>query len=222
MADLTPYVPWIWFWFFAALTVAGALGVVLHHKIVYNAVFLALSLIGTAALFVTLNADFLGIVQLLLYVGGVIILLLFGILLTRGAEKGPQYVNRNRQSLPAALGVLALSGWMAWSFWNVEWPNANHNPVATCSPIVGPDGALAADLDEQRFACRGITPNENISVSWKPQVLNRTMGIEKLGRALMKPYILIFELASLILLVAMVGVVLYMKGVKPLSEEGDG
>ena len=40
----------------------GAIGVVFHRKIVYNAVFLAMSLLGTAALYITLNADFLGIV----------------------------------------------------------------------------------------------------------------------------------------------------------------
>ena len=49
-------------------------------------------------------------------------------------------------------------------------------------------------------------------------ILNTTVPLSTLGDALMKPYLLIFELASLILLVAMVGVVLYMK--RPVKEEG--
>ena len=107
--DLTPYVPWIWFSFFGLFTLIMAIGVVFHRKIVYNAVFLAMSLLGTAALYITLNADFLGIVQILLYLGGIIVLVLFSILLTRGEERGSEYVNRNKQNIWAFTSILGLS-----------------------------------------------------------------------------------------------------------------
>ena len=195
--DLTPYVPWIWFFAFGGLTVVAALGVVLHRKIVYNAVFLALALLGVAALFITLNADFLGIVQILLYLGGIVILILFSILLTRGEARGVLYVNRNRQSLPAFLVVGSLTAWMAYQLGSVSWPNAYQS--------------LA-----RRFANSGYGEFATVKpfpmIEGQPIVLNATVPISVIGDALMKPYLLIFELASLILLVAMVGVVLYMKG----------
>ncbi len=187
--DLTPYVPWIWFSFFGLFTLVMALGVVFHRKIVYNAVFLALSLVGTGALYITLNADFLGIVQILLYVGGIIVLILFSILLTRGEERGVEYVNRNKQSFWAFSSIMGLSLWIGIQFWKVQWPDANRN--------------LAANHWERY--------SEIATIKTLPQILNRTVPVEAIGDGLMKPYLLIFELASIVLLVAMVGVVIYMK-----------
>ncbi|MCH7493456.1 NADH-quinone oxidoreductase subunit J [bacterium] len=207
------WVPWIWFWFFAFMAVGGSLGVVLHRKIVYNAVFLALALVGTAGLYVTLNAEFLGIVQVLLYVGGVIILLLFGILLTRGSEKGSKYLNRNKHSLPAGLLVLLLSGWMAFQFYRVDWPTANDNVGVRCV-------WLSLDHRECEFRGSGMWPRATVKVQF-PQLLNTSVEVGDVGRGLMLPYLLTFELASLILLVAMVGVVLYLKDAKPIGSDGE-
>src|SRR5207249_4537079 len=71
------------FYLLAAITVGSALGVALSHSIVYSAFALMGTLLGVAAMFVLLGADFLGVVQLLVYVGGILVLTLFAVMLTR-------------------------------------------------------------------------------------------------------------------------------------------
>ena len=79
----------------AGLTVVGALGTVLMRNIVHSALFLIVSFVGVAAIYVLLNADFLFAVQILIYVGAVATLILFGIMLTRGV-RGNQPQNNNQ------------------------------------------------------------------------------------------------------------------------------
>ena len=74
---------WIAFLIIAILVLTGALQVVRSRNLVHSVFWLALTLIGTAALFVHLHADFIAAVQVLLYTGGVITLMLFGVMLTR-------------------------------------------------------------------------------------------------------------------------------------------
>jgi NAD(P)H-quinone oxidoreductase subunit 6 len=70
------------FYVIAVLTAGSALGVALGRSIVYSAFALMGTLLGVAATFVLLGADFLGVVQLLVYVGGILVLTLFAVMLT--------------------------------------------------------------------------------------------------------------------------------------------
>ncbi len=70
------------FYFFAVVTVASAAVVVFSRNIVYSAFALLFTFFGVAGIYVLLNADFLAITQLLIYVGGILVLLLFGVMLT--------------------------------------------------------------------------------------------------------------------------------------------
>lgn len=70
------------FWLFASVTVASAAVVVLSRKLIYSAFALLFTFFGVAGLYVLLGADFLAAVQLLVYVGGILVLLLFGVMLT--------------------------------------------------------------------------------------------------------------------------------------------
>jgi NADH:ubiquinone oxidoreductase subunit 6 (subunit J) len=70
------------FFVFAALAVLGAIVLFAHPSIVHGAFALVAALTGVAGLYWTLGADFLGAAQLLLYVGGVTVLLLFAVMLT--------------------------------------------------------------------------------------------------------------------------------------------
>lgn len=69
------------FWIFSALTLAFAVGVVLFRSPVSSAMSLVMAFIGLAALFVTLDAFFIGVVQVLVYAGAVMVLFLFIIML---------------------------------------------------------------------------------------------------------------------------------------------
>src|ERR1700753_653381 len=70
------------FYFFAAITAASAIGVVASRNIVRTAVCLLFTLIGVAGLYFLLSAEFLAAVQLVVYAGGTLILIIFGVMLT--------------------------------------------------------------------------------------------------------------------------------------------
>jgi NADH-quinone oxidoreductase subunit J len=70
------------FYLIAGLTIAGAAGVALSRNILYSAIGLLGALLGAGALYVFLAADFLAVTQLLIYIGGVLVLVLFAVMLT--------------------------------------------------------------------------------------------------------------------------------------------
>ena len=70
------------FWTFAVLLVGAALAVVLGKNLFHSVLWLALALISTAGIFLTLNAEFLAAVQVLLYAGGVVTVVVFAIVVT--------------------------------------------------------------------------------------------------------------------------------------------
>jgi NADH-quinone oxidoreductase subunit J len=70
----------------ALLTVGGSLGVLITKNIMHACIFLLGSLIGVAGLYVTLGADFVAATQVMVYVGGVVILMLFAVMLTGGKD----------------------------------------------------------------------------------------------------------------------------------------
>jgi NADH-quinone oxidoreductase subunit J len=73
---------------FAFVTAGASLGVVLVKDVFYDALFLGLALISVAAHFVMLDAEFVAAVQILVYVGGVMILIVFAIMFTRSSVEG--------------------------------------------------------------------------------------------------------------------------------------
>ena len=77
--DLAPYL----FMAFAGLTVGAAICVLITKEIVRSAVFLAFTFIGVAITYLFLNAEYIGLIQILVYVGAINVLLLFGIMLTK-------------------------------------------------------------------------------------------------------------------------------------------
>ena len=70
------------FWLLALLAVGGAAGVALSRNILYSALGLLSSLLGAGSLYVFLSADFVAVTQLLVYIGGVLVLVLFAVMLT--------------------------------------------------------------------------------------------------------------------------------------------
>ncbi len=97
--------PTIAFWILAAFTAVSTLFTVLTRNVVHSALGLAASLIGAAALFILFGAQFVGLAQILIYVGAVVILFMFGIMLTGTAVRP---VVDNDQRPAAALVALAV------------------------------------------------------------------------------------------------------------------
>lgn len=107
------------------LTIAGAVAAVSLRNLVHCALSLTLAFVGLAAFYLYLDAQFAGLAQILVYSGGVAILLVFAILLTRGTEPGTSTAS------PAAAisgGVVALLvfGILAWA--------TTHSSIAQYAP----------------------------------------------------------------------------------------
>lgn len=74
----------------SAIIVASAVMVVKASDMVHAALYLALAFVAIAALFLTLEAEFLAVVQVLIYAGAVVVLMLFAIMLTKRTEAAPK------------------------------------------------------------------------------------------------------------------------------------
>jgi len=92
------------FWLLVAVTVGAALLVVHLRDMFRAALTLVVSFLGVAGIFALVNAEFLAVAQVLIYGGGISILVIFAVMITRDVEEG----NRSTPTQPAALGVAVL------------------------------------------------------------------------------------------------------------------
>ena len=119
---------WILFVLFGGLTLVGGLGLVVTRNVVHAALFLLLSLSAVAGLYLVLLAEFLALVQVLIYGGAVIIVVLFAIMLTRNSEY--PYISDNRQWPLAAITALALAVIFGVAMWQSAPSATNSNSPA--------------------------------------------------------------------------------------------
>lgn len=106
----------------AVIVLAGALWVVTLTNLFRAALSLGVVLFGVAGLFIALQADFLGFVQILVYIGAILTLVVFAIMLTTKARASGEA--SSRPALLPALVSLALFGTLASSTYGLVWPQA--------------------------------------------------------------------------------------------------
>lgn len=108
------------FYFVAGMTLAFALLVVLSRNIFHVAVYLAMTLVGVACVYLYLDAEFLAVVQVLIYVGAIVTLFIFTVMLTADVDMGPMRTVAKRMCVSAfaslaffliLVKVIALAGW---------------------------------------------------------------------------------------------------------------
>jgi NADH-quinone oxidoreductase subunit J len=92
------------FWVFAVMITGAAIGVVTSRNVVHAALWLVGALMGAAAMYVLLFAEFVAWVQVLVYVGAIVVLMLFGLMLTR-APIGSANFDNNQRPLAALCSV---------------------------------------------------------------------------------------------------------------------
>ena len=97
------------FWIVAVAMGLAAIGVVRTRNVVHAALYLVVVLAGVAAQYILLGAEFVAWVQVLIYIGAVVILFLFGIMLTRAPMGGDSELD-NDQRFPAAVAAIFLLG----------------------------------------------------------------------------------------------------------------
>jgi NADH-quinone oxidoreductase subunit J len=109
----------VFFVLLAIPMIVAAVRVVTTRNIVHAALWLVVVLAGVAAQYILLASEFIAITQVLVYIGAIVVLFLFGIMLTR-AELGnaDDLDNRRPQKIVAGIVGLALTGTMGWALWD--------------------------------------------------------------------------------------------------------
>jgi len=119
------------FYLFAILTLGSGYLVVTSKNIVHAAFYLLFTLFGVAGIYVLLGADFLAIVQLMVYVGGILILLLFGVMLTNKITD-VKIRTGTLHILPAVIGIGLFMGVLVSMMLRTNWKSEpGEIPVTT-------------------------------------------------------------------------------------------
>lgn len=151
----------ILFYLFAVLAIGASIVVVFSRNVIYAAFSLMFTFLGVAGLYVLLLADFVAIAQVMIYVGGILVLLIFGVMLTRNITN-VDLTSTPMRGLPASLIVGVFLGTMILLVTKTTWTQAVDTTVV-------PDTTKA------------------------------------IGEQLMTTYLLPFEVAAVLLLVAVMG-----------------
>jgi len=131
------------FYIIAAVMVAGALRVVTSNNVVHAALWLVVVLAGAAAQYVLLAAEFVAITQVLVYIGAVMVLFLFGTMLTRARIGAERDLNNSNWWIGVPVAVIMLATMVTAlndGFGNERLP-ADSSPVSTATvsdQIFGP------------------------------------------------------------------------------------
>ena len=154
------------FYIFAIVTLISAGIVVFSKNIVYSAFSLMFTFLGVAGIYVLLNADFIAITQLLVYVGGILILILFGVMLTTNMTN-VEVNTQTLKALPATIIVAIISALLVSTMLTTNWIKLEPIPVEE--------------------------------------------SVKQIGALLLTKFLLPFEVASIVLLVALIGAAFFAR-----------
>ncbi len=134
------------FWILAVVGVLAALGVVLLRSIFRAALSLVLCFLAVAGIYVTLSADFLAAVQILVYVGAISVLIILAIMLTKEVQRGSL---TNRLRVPAFIVAVLFFGVVAFAIFQTSWQLAGVPPIQATSSYAPGDLLTAFNCGEQ-------------------------------------------------------------------------
>src|ERR1044071_6666267 len=124
------------FYLVALLVVASAAMVAFSHNIIYSAFSLLGTFAGVAGIYVFLGADFVAAVQLLIYVGGILVLILFAVMLTHRINPVP--ITNRAARVAHGLLILALLFWLPYeTTTTTPWAKAKQTVYAPTSAKIG-------------------------------------------------------------------------------------
>lgn len=162
------------FYLFALMSGLSAVALVLSRNIVRTAVWLLFTLLGVGGLYFLLHAEFLAAVQLVVYAGGTLILIVFGVMLTSKSPFSRFEPKLGEVVIAVSIGLVLLI-------------------------------ALIAGIARTKFAQKPIDTG--------------TYPVDKLGQVLLGDFLIPFEIASVLLLVVMIGAAYLAKGRKREPDE---
>jgi len=121
------------FWIMAVIVVIAALGVIFLRNVFRAALALVLCFITVAGIYITLSADFLAVIQILVYVGAISVLIILAIMMTRDVQKGSP---SNRMRLPSFIVAAVVLGIMIYTVTRTSWQVATESPLTpTTAPL---------------------------------------------------------------------------------------
>ena len=204
MDALTSSMPFLVFFIVGTVAVASSILVIAMRNPVHSALFLLLTFLCVAILFVIKSAEFVAAVQVLVYAGGIMVLFLFVVMLINVRHLPEERVLSQfwKGGLAVGIGLLLL-------FATIVRPGVYHDPTGTTrdlrtvktyrmKKVQNPDGTVT----RQRVARKTVVGNS-----------------EAVGMALYREYLVPFEVASLFLLVAMIGAIVIGKRELSAMEE---
>ena len=172
------------FWVLAVTSVAAALGVVLLRDVFRSALLLVVVFLAVAGFFVLMNAEFLAVVQVLIYAGAIAILIIFAIMLTREVQRGNL---PNRLQLAAVLFPALLLAALVFAAVDTDWNLLSDQPQELQDRVeIVQANSLSGVPDEMREEIPGSDRSG-------------------LGELLINDFVLPFEVASVLLLAAIIG-----------------
>lgn len=224
------------FWIFAPLAALPGLGILFARNIIHAAFFLLASLIGFAGLYIVIGADFLAFTQLLVYVGGILVLILFGVMLT---QKDPLLVRRTKHLTsvgPGLVTFLLIGGVAMGVVWTTDWQGEGMEKIKAAAAaaaaeraerelakadeaggetpaVEAPEGAEPSEGAEQPAGTEpseGDEPGEESKPGEKEDGERGTTT--RIGELFMTRYILPFEVISVLILAALIGAVYIARG----------
>jgi NADH-quinone oxidoreductase subunit J len=122
------------FWLLAVLTVGAALAVVILRDVFRAALSLVLLFLTIAVIYITLYADFLAVVQILIYVGAISILIIVAVMLTREVWHGSP---PGKLRIPALVVSLLLLGIMVFTVISTQWETSGEPPQQPTTAAIG-------------------------------------------------------------------------------------
>ena len=171
------------FWIIALSAIGSSIAVVQTRDLFRAALFLAAAFLSIAGLFVMLRAEFLAVVQILIYVGAISVLIIFAVLTTRDVEHGNP---SNMLRIPAAILALLFLVVASITMLNTDWnllSESESDAVTTAYTTI--DEAGTGD-----------------------EVAN---PIPRIAELLLQDYVLVFEVASVLLLATIVGALVLVR-----------
>ena len=122
------------FWLLAILSVGAALAVVILRDVFRAALSLVFLFLTIAVLYITLYADFLAVVQILIYVGAISILIIVAVMLTRDVWHGSP---PGKLRIPALVVSVLLLGTMVFTAVSTKWPTSTEPPMQPTTVAIG-------------------------------------------------------------------------------------
>lgn len=188
------------FWLLSVVAIVAALGVVVVRDLFRAALLLALVFVAVAGFFVLMSAEFLAVVQVLIYVGAISILFIFAVMLTRDVRQGNL---PNRLQIPAVLLPSLLLAAMVVTAVSTDWN------------LIPENQQQKVDLVQTQAV--NIVPEDTLEqVGISSSQEQKAVLQAGLADVLISDFVLPFEVASVLLLAALIGALALGRG----REEG--